>query len=763
MDAFLELLFKYRPFAFAKGVLAFAAPIPLWLIVVASLGVLALSLVPYLRGSALRAGDRIALSLLRAVSIALVAWCIARPVLVLSESIAQKNVVGIVVDDSRSMRVADVDGKARSAIVARLAGGPDSALLKALAAKYQLRVFRASGGGRLTDAGAVQYDGSRTRLVTSLMRVQDDLAGAPTAGLVLLSDGADNSSGVSGERALTDQLLALRARGVPVYTVGIGGERFAKDIELSRVEAPRAVLRDASLFVEAVVVQRGFGGSKIPIVVEDSGRIVGSTTVSLPRDGEATQVRIRIPASEIGARLLRVNIPVQAGELVKENNERYTLVVVRDRREKVLYLEGEPRWELKFLRKALESDGNLQLVTLLRSAKDKYLRLGVDDSLELATGFPKTREELFSYRAIVLGSIEASFFTADQLRMLADFVSERGGGLLFLGGRESLGEGGFGGTAVSEVLPVDVLGNVGDPEKVVTVHAALTPPGATHPALQIAPGDSSSAARWQTLPSLTVINRLGRVKPGATVLLNGREDDAAGTLRPLLAYQRYGRGKSILFAAQDDWIWQMDASVNAEDMTHETFWRQMLRWLVSDVPDRVEASVAEESGPGEAIELRADVSDAAYLKANGAAVHGRVRSPSGKSQDVSLEWGVDRDGEYRTTYVPDENGVHALQLQAVTGRDTLTAEPAYVRVAAPTTEFFGAEMRPTLLQQIAEETGGRYYTSERAADIAQDMLYSASGATVVHKRDLWDMPATFLLLIGSLGAEWMLRRRRGLA
>ena len=499
------------------------------------------------------------------------------------------------------------------------------------------------------------------------------------------------------------------------------------------------------------------------MVVEDSGRIVGSTTVTLPKDGEATPVRVRVPASEQGARLLRVHVPVQEGELVRENNERHTLVVVRDRREKILYMEGEPRFELKFLRQAVESDGNVQLVTLLRSAKDKYLRLGVDDSLELATGFPRTREELFSYRAIVLGSIEASFFTADQLRMLADFVSERGGGLLLLGGRDALGEGGYGGTAVSEALPVELLGAVGDAESVVSVRAAPTQAGARHPALQIAPSDSSSSLRWASLPALTTVNRLGRAKPGATVLLEGKLEGTDGGSRPLLTFQRYGRGKTIVFAVQDDWLWQMDASINVEDMTHETFWRQMLRWLVSDVPDRLEATLAEESGPGEAIPLRADVSDAAFLKANGASVKGTVRTPSGKVQEVQLEWAVDRDGEYRTAYVPDEAGVHALQLQAAVGKDTLAGEPAYVRVAPPTTEFFGAEMRASLLRQIAEETGGRYYPVERALDIARDMVYSASGATVVRKLDLWDMPAVFLILLATLGGEWLLRRRRGLA
>lgn len=128
-----------------------------------------------------------------------------------------------------------------------------------------------------------------------------------------------------------------------------------------------------------------------------------------------------------------------------------------------------------------------------------------------------------------------------------------------------------------------------------------------------------------------------------------------------------------------------------------------------------------------------------------------------------LEWAVDRDGEFRTTYVPDTPGVHELRLQATVGRDTLHGEPAYVRVAPPTTEFFGAEMRPSLLRQIAEETGGRYYSADRAGDIARDMVYSASGATVVQKRDIWDMPVVFLILLATLGGEWLLRRRRGLA
>ena len=310
-------------------------------------------------------------------------------------------------------------------------------------------------GDRWVD-GADPSTCETSRSATAMLRAEEELSGAPVAGMVLVSDGADNSASAPGATPMLEQLLALRARQIPVYTIGVGAERFASDIEVSRIEVPGTVLREASILVEVVIAQRGYSGSKVPIVVEDSGRIIGSREVTLPRDGEATVVRIRVPASESGARLLRVHVPVQNSEMVKENNERSAVVVVSDRREKILYLEGEPRFELKFIRQAVEDDKNLQVVTLLRSAKDKFLRLSVDDSVELSTGFPKTREELFTYRGVILGSVEASFFTVDQLRMLADFVGVRGGGLLVLGGRRALAEGGYAGTPLADALPVEL-------------------------------------------------------------------------------------------------------------------------------------------------------------------------------------------------------------------------------------------------------------------------------------------------------------------
>lgn len=763
MDTLFEFLFKYTPVMYQRGSFAFAAGAPSWPLVLLGAALMILALWGYVRpGSSLRVRDRVLLGAMRAIALSLLFFCLLRPVLAVAAAIPQRNVVGIVVDDSRSMRIADIDSASRAQHLLSLVGGKDSALVRALAERFQVRFFRTSGaGGRTSDLAGIQFDAARTRLIPALTRAQDELSGAPVAGMVLLSDGADNSTTVAGELGLSEQLLTLRARGVPVYTVGIGKEEMARDVEIARIDAPHTVLKDGAMAVDVIVTQRGYAGRKVPVVVEDGGRIVGTREVTLPSDGEAVVARVRIPTSDKGARALTVKVPVQPGEMVSENNERRTLVYVRDRREKILYIEGEPRFELKFLRRAVESDANLQLVTLLRSAKDKFLRLSVDDSVELSSGFPKTREELFGYRAVVLGSIEASFFTLDQLRMMSDYVSVRGGGLLALGGRRALAEGGYEGTPLSDVFPIDLAGPPRDTSVADEVALAPTAAGLQHPAMQLAGTDSGTAVRWRTMPHLTMVNRVGRAKPGATVLLEGKLADSATTRTrlPVLSFQRFGRGKSAVFAVQDSWLWQMAEEVPVEDLSHETFWRQVLRWLVSDVPDRVEVIAPDESGPGEGIAVRASVSDPAYLRANGASVQATV----GTGAAVPLEWAADRDGEYRTTLVPDAEGVQEVRVRAVVGRDTLVSEPAYVRVASPMAEFFGAAMRPGLLRQVAEETGGKYYAVGDATKLARDIVYSASGATVIERHDLWDMPAIFLLLLTALGFEWFWRRRRGLA
>ena len=764
-ESVFEFLFKYRPLLFERGELSLGVS---WPIILAGFVAVVLAVPTVLRYRDVRgkstARDRLVLTGLRAAALLLVLFCLFRPSLILSTVVPQRSFVGILLDDSRSMQIADVEDEPRGGFIQHTFGPEGSALAKALSDKFMLRFFRFSETAqRLNDPAALGFAGARTHLSHALTRSAEELSNVPLAGLVVMSDGADNSNA-----AISDTLLELQARKVPVYTVGLGRERFTRDIEVSRVEAPRSVLVGSSLIVDVTISQRGFNGETVRLDVEDDGRIVNSREVEL--SAEATTVRIHFTVADPGARIFRFRVATEDGEMVSQNNQRDQLIYVEDERPKILYFEGEPRFELGFIRRAVADDENLQVVCLNRTAENKFLRLDIDDSEELASGFPKTREELFKYRGLILGSIEASHFTHDQLRMIADFVSQRGGGLLVLGGRLALSEGGYAGTPVADVLPV-VLSpakerseaeELAGPAFFSTLTVKPTPFGTTHPVTQFGQEVDASIERWATLPPLSTLNDVRAVKPGATTLLTGSGPGVDE--QPVLVFQRYGRGKSIAFTVNDSWQWQMHHDMPLEDMTHELLWRKLLRWLVSYVPQQVAISAEKHRyAPGESVSLLAEADDDRFLKVNNAQITATVRTPSGERFEVPMEWTVDKDGEYRGNFLPREKGIYEIDVSAMRDGVELGTARGFTESQDLDEEYFQAEMRTPLLERVADETGGQFYTPETVARLPEDMTYAEGGMTVREYRDLWDMPFIFLMLVGIVGSEWGYRKLRGLA
>src|ERR687896_2369307 len=374
-ESLFAALFKYRPAVFEKGELAIGATASIWLIVGAGLLIGAPAVLSYVRAQG-KAGrrDRIVLGALRGAALVLLLVCLLRPRLLVSAAVPQRNYVGVLIDDSRSMRVAD-GGVERGEVVRRLFA-TDAPLMRELAERFQLRFFRfSSATQRIERVADVSFSGDETRIAAALEDARQDLSSVPLSGLVVVTDGADNA-----RTPITDELATLRSRGVPVFTVGVGSDRFTRDIEVRRVEASRSVLRGTALVLDVLVAQRGFGGEKVPLVVEDAGRIVSSQEVTLPADVEAASIRVHVTAAEAGPRTYAVRVPAQAGEMVAQNNAQQTLVDVRDRTEKILYVEGDLRSEMAFLRRAVERDSNLQVVSLQRSAANKFQRFAVDSA-----------------------------------------------------------------------------------------------------------------------------------------------------------------------------------------------------------------------------------------------------------------------------------------------------------------------------------------------------------------------------------------------
>ena len=751
-----EALFKYPPEAFANGQLLLA--LPAWQIPVALLAIFAgvVLLLGYLqiRGR-LQAVDLAAISALRALAIAVILFSLSRPQLEVVSTIPQPGVVGVLLDNSLSMRLGE-DGEARNAFIEREFDAENGDLLQSLRARFDTRLFRyGAKTAPLDDIADLDYADGASDLAGALRFAREALEGEPLAGLIVVGDGATrNALGLEAE------ILALRAAGTPVFGIGLGQTSYARDIEIASVRLPRRALQGSRVVAEVNLRQSGYDGDSLELRVEDDSRILHKQQVRL--DGDSLRLEIPLTADDAGARRLRFAVTVQPGEAIAENNRNTAILDVDATRQRILYFEGEPRFELKFVRRAVAEDTRLAVTGLIRTADAKYYRVGIDSQAQLRDGFPTTREELFAYDALILGSVEASLLSREQQQMIVEFVSRRGGGLLLLGGRNAFAEGGYRDSALRALFPVVMEAQSGG-DFARQLRIRPTAAALVHPALRLTEDAQESAARWATLPPLTVVNPMQTIKPGASLLLTA-ESATDGESWVALAVQRYGRGKVAAFAVQNSWLWQMHQDIELEDQTHETLWRQLLRWLVDGVPGRVDLRLSSERlHDGGKLVLQGEIKDAAFEALDEAAARAQLLTPGGLERIVPLTRVAEMRGVYRAEIEVDEPGDYRVQLEFDEGDETLRGIEHRFIVSAAGDEYHGSELNAALLQSLAGQTGGEYVDAADSARIAAGLQERQRGAALLTRHELWDMPLLFALLILSLCAEWAWRRWRRLA
>ncbi len=764
MTALFEFLFKYRPFVYEKGTLAFRPfwpPYVTWLLVLAAI---VGSYLLYRRiAGALPASWQYTLAGLRAVAFLILILLLIQPVLVLNTVVPQKSFVAVVYDMSKSMEIRDgADGQSRIEAAKNLLRPVDNPLLEGLNEKFKLRFFRFSNTAeRAASFEDIPHHGNITNLERTLNQVVAELSAVPLAGIVLVTDGADNHS-----VDLAGTVEQLRAHNIPVYSIGIGSSSFSRDTEVLRVTAPKKVLKDTSVEADLTVRAKGYPGRKTKLLVMDNDRILQSQEITLGSDDEVKTHKVNFSSGMAGSRIFKFRVEAFENELVSENNDQTVLIQVEDEQPQIFYTEGEPRWEYAFMRRAVSKDKNLQLITLLRSADGAFLRQGVESSENLAGGFPTDKAELFRYKAIIIGSVEASFFTFDQLRMISDFVSQRGGGFLMLGGRNSFGQGLYINTPLEDLLPLNVrfgqeAADVPDFQD-LEYKVRLTSYGFQHPVTRLSLSETENRQRWDAAPPLVGYNPTSGPKPGTTVLAQGSVPDVRGQSPVILAFQRFGRGKSMALTTASTWRWRME--LEHTDNFYEIFWKQMLRWLVNGVPDQVNIETEKHSySLDEMVAFRAEVNDPSFFQINNAQVRAQVKAPSGETTSLQFTWEVDKDGQYSANFKPQEEGIYDISVEAFQGSKSLGTAKANFRIAESTEEFHNAALNVNLLQQLANDTGGRYYSLGDSRNLAEDISYVDSGISRMEEKDLWDMPFLFLLLMSVVSLEWILRKRKGLA
>ena len=748
-----EFLFKYPTTVFSKGTFVLLGQWPMWVLIAALVAAaLGLGWTIWRRRTAVAPtmrGPRTAVVwLLQSLLVCLLLFLLWQPALSIATLRPQQNIVAVVIDDSKSMATHD-DGKSRhDQVIDALNGG----LIKSLQSKFQVRLYRLGDHvQRIEKLEQLNASAPATHIGEHLKEVLADSATLPIGAVVLLSDGADNTGGIDLET-----VSEIKRQRIPIHTVGFGREQMAHDIEVTDVQLPVRSLAKSRLQGVVTFHQHGFKGGKVRLAVRESGKVLASRDIVLKGDGAAQSESVLFNAGDAGVKNLEFSIDPMQDEDNRSNNGLTRVLNVDNSKPRILYMEGEPTWDYKFLRRAVEDDKNIELVSIVRTTQNKVYRQGIANKDELKDGFPTKVEDLFAFQALILGSVEANYFTTAQQELMQQFVDRRGGGMLFLGGRNALADGAYDKPPFSDLLPVHL------PNHKNTFHREpatpqLTSSGRDSLITRIDENPDTNFNRWKKLPYLMNFQEAGQPKPGAVVLA---EMNASGHTLPLLITQKYGRGRTAVFASEGDWRWQMLQPV--EDMSHEMFWRQMLRWLVSDTPTRVVSSsprpVLFDDGR---VHLRAEVRDTTYLPTSDAQVEARIVGPDGAAQSVELHPDALEQGVYSVDWDASRAGSYVTEITARRGQQELGRDVVTFRREDGVAENFHLEQNRDLLEKLSSQTGGHYYRPNEVSKLGEDIAYSDAGITVRETRDLWDMPIIFFFALLLCCSEWLLRRRWG--
>lgn len=749
---------------------------------------------------------RMLCAMLKLLGVALLIACLLEPMWSEQRAKPGANLFAVVADNSRSMEICDKGATGtRGALLAKAINGAENSWRLKLSEHFDVRNYVADARLQPTrDFGELTFAGDATAIANSLKSLLERHRGQPLAGVLLMTDGVIPDLDAPGA---TEGLP-------PVYPVIFADDGPERDIAIVTTSVTQTSFEDSPVTIEAAVTAAGFAGEEItaelfqlktpaaPGPAEDGGEAkpVIVERLKAHKNSERVTFRMKLHPAQTGVLFYRLVVHAArkgTGEATLANNETVLVVDRGNKRQRVLYVSGRPNWEFKFLNRALLADEQTQLVGLIRIAKrepkfefrgragessnplfrgfgsqskeevERYdqpvlVRIGTEDQAELAGGFPKRAEDLYRYRAVIIDDLEAEFFTADQMSLLQEFVSERGGGMLMLGGAESFREGKYARNAIGDMLPVYLDARAGGAPPRATdappLKLALTREGWLQPWARLRPTEGEERARLDAMPPSDVLNVTADAKPAATVVANVSD----GTREyPAIVTQRFGRGRTAAVLIGD--LFQAGLGDDARQADLGRGWRQLVRWLIADVPDAIEVR-AEPSTDGVKIQVRAR--DAKFQPLENAAVTLAISSanPGAKAVRIPAEASAGDAGLYEATYFPRGSGGYRVEatIQNESGVVAGTAQAGW------TTDLARAEFRDlrpnrAALAELARKTGGRVVTPGDLARFANDLPREKAPVHETFTQPLWHTPWVLLAALACFVFEWGIRRRSGLA
>lgn len=749
---------------------------------------------------------------LKTFGITALALCLLEPLWLGQRARPGANLFAVMADNSQSLQVNDVgETRNRGAVLRDLVELQTSSWQGTLSDNFDVRRYLFDSRLQATkDFSELAFDGRSSGLGAALKTIGERFQGRPLAGVLLLTDGTatDLSAG-----ALPD-LTGLP----PIYPVVIGKRDPVRDIAVQQVTVSQSSFEDAPVTLQADVTSAGFRGESITAqLVDKAGRVVQEQSATARGDGETLAYRFQLKPEQPGLSFYQVRVasgerPVPPPGDVSAGNRREatlannTRVFAVDRGQgpfRVLYVSGRANWEFKFLNRAVQADDQVQLVALIRVAKrepkfdfrgragetsnplfrgfgdqspeevQRYdqpvlVRLNTRDEIELRAGFPRTPEELFGYHAVILDDVEAEFFGPDQALLLQKFVSERGGGFLMLGGMESFQEGNYARTPIGDMLPVYLDRDDGSFPPPGPVHLELAREGWLQAWARLRDNEADERARLEGMPAFEVLNRVRGLKPGASVIASVRDDKGAEL--PGLAVQRFGRGRTAALMVGDMWRWGMKDAMAQADMARS--WRQLVRWLIADVPLRVQTTI--EPLPADAngtVQVQIRVRDEKFQPVDDAVVTVEIEpvvfegtaAAAVPSIRLEAEPALSEPGLYQATYVPRHTGGYKAiaTVKNYAGADLGRGEAGWSSDLAAE-EFRSLVPNVALLEEIARKSGGQVVAIDDLDSFAGKLPQMQAPVMETWSYPAWHNPLLFAFALGCLLAEWGLRRWKGL-
>ena len=699
---------------------------------------------------------RYALSALRFAALAWIVLCLMRP---LGRPAAgpRDAVVPILVDTSRSMGLADVDGERR---IDRARDAIRQELLPAIGEGFHADVLRFGDRVAASTVADLSATDRRTALADALRAVRDRYRGRAVAGVVLISDGGDNGAG---------DAAAAAADGPPVFTVGVGARTPARDREVVSVTAAESVTSDTTVDVTVEALAHGYGRAPIELRLLENGRAIDLRRATPAADGVPVSATFHVSPDRQAPTVYTVEIPGGGDELVAENNARSVLVPAVGRPRRILLVQGAPGFEHAFLRRTWSTDRGLTVDAVVKKGRDDsgsptyYVQADPAGAQALIGGYPSTRDALFAYDVIVLANVEADQLTSAQLALTRAFVNERGGGLLVFGAREFQRQG-LRDTPLEDVLPLELGdrngGQLPPTPETGRNRVAITPAGLDHPVMQLAPTADENATRWAAIPALASATPLGGPRPGASVL--AVTGGPGGIPRALVAVQRFGEGRSMIFTGEASWRWKM--MLPSQDQSYDRFWRQAIRWLAQAAPEPISITLPAAAAPGDGIAVSVQARDRAYAPKPDAVVEVRLTAPSGRIDSVRAA-AAGAAGEFVATLRAPEPGVYRVAAEARQGQTSLGTSAATLLVGGVDPEMTDPRLNEDTLERVARASGGAVIGLDGRIDTASlvsRLQAAAPAAALATRRELWNTAWSFAMLAGLLAAEWFYRRASGL-